>query len=197
MNPITSKTVTFREAALAAGISEGMLRGWLDRKQVRPDGDTSRGELAWRRFSPVDCVCLKATARLVAYGLQVEYAHKLVRAYVDSQLGLLKEYRNTPIEVMFSGLHNARIWFRRSGPKPNDVQIHMTDRHSLPEEKFVLPEVVRSWTDGAFVDVQEIAGEVIAVLLELESFRHTKPKLHAALEQQSELEQSEEPEKQQ
>jgi hypothetical protein len=108
-NPVTRAQITFSRAAVAAGLTEKTLRGWLDRGQVILEGDAEREEGAWRRFSILDVVRLAIIGRVVRYGFEVRTAYEIVASTVDGKLRLVASYRNTPPSVIPAALQGLVI----------------------------------------------------------------------------------------
>src|SRR5262245_6693088 len=70
------------DAAIAAGVEPTRLKNWLDRSQVRLDGE--RPEVGkHRRFSFVDVVRIAVVGRLTRFGIKVERADALVARVID------------------------------------------------------------------------------------------------------------------
>lgn len=76
-------SVTFRDAAHAAGVSTKTLRNWLDRGQITLQKDEERPEGGWRRFTPFDVARVAIMGRIVDYGFSVSAADALMAKYFD------------------------------------------------------------------------------------------------------------------
>lgn len=104
---LTGSEISFGRAALAAGVSERTLRGWLDRKQVTLTAETARPGKGWRRFTLGDVVRIGIMARIVNYGFGVEAADAIMCKHYDPAAFTARLNSHLGPEAEWKILHNS------------------------------------------------------------------------------------------
>jgi len=106
---------SFREAALAAGVTPKTLRNWLDRGQILLDADAEREGDANRRYSLLDTMRIAFVSRLVGYCVSVRMASELIEETIVSLAKRLRAFKNPPLAALMASYDPARFVLYEEG----------------------------------------------------------------------------------
>ena len=92
---MNSETFTVAEAAKAAGIEAGRIRGWLQHRHI---AFGTRGRTGRYRFTKRDVRCLTLMATLIDHGIETTLAAKHAATIVDRSAG----WKRAPLAAVVS-----------------------------------------------------------------------------------------------
>lgn len=96
---VDSPQFSFREAALASGVSLTQLRNWIDRKQILLDANTEREDASWRKFSILDVLRIAFVSKLACF-TSIVTASELVETTMLYPAQCLKSFKKAPAAVL-------------------------------------------------------------------------------------------------
>jgi DNA-binding transcriptional MerR regulator len=148
---VVPHTLTFRQVAQAAGITEKTLRNWLDRNQVRLDAQRDRSGEKWRRFSVEDAVRIALIGKLSMFGIPIVQAASVIEDFVGSQIVRATSTFNKPenLSHMMWFLNDYLAVYDDGGLKWKIVARRETwenvDLHGKSLLRDIAPSVVSNW----------------------------------------------------
>ncbi|MHC1710593.1 MAG: hypothetical protein AB9872_00330 [Solidesulfovibrio sp.] len=112
---VAEQRFTFREAALAAGMTPKTLRNWIDRKLILLDADTDREDDTWRKFSLLDVIRIAFVYRLVGYCVSVNRASELIEDTIVSLAKQLRAFKNPPLAALLISYDTSKFVLYHEG----------------------------------------------------------------------------------
>ncbi|HEY8947384.1 MAG TPA: MerR family transcriptional regulator [Rhizomicrobium sp.] len=158
----TAPLFKFGQAAHVAGVSEKMLRNWLDRRQVSiEDSQFDHQHGKWRQFSFVDVFTLTLIGRLVRYGITVEDADRVALSVIKD--GMRRQWRHNRVshDVVTKYLAEKRIFVGQPNTPDGDIQFSVGPNR-IPPEADALPDFLSISLLNLLDGVAQRMGDVVA-----------------------------------
>lgn len=106
---VAEQRFTFREAALAAGVTPKTLRNWIDRKLILLDANADREDDTWRKFSLLDVIRIAFVYRLVGYCVSVRSASELIEDTIVSLAKQLQAFKHPPLAALLVSFDTSKF----------------------------------------------------------------------------------------
>ena len=112
---------SLREVETVLPVSAKTVRNWLDRRLVYLNANEDRKDGSWRRFTELDAFRLVSIGLMVAYGVPVSLASRILEGELMSiaaEMGL--DPRGATLEDLLHGLEGRELRLLVSGSADED-----------------------------------------------------------------------------